>query len=132
MDRIPGFCGSTESIFQTRSGKKLFAVDCFCDAGEILKNGSARAEMHVPDFGITHLLVGEADIGARTANDRVRKISGYIVPNRCFGAVDRVKFGLFAKSPAVEDKKHDRLPVRGHLMQHRIEICCTWKRGTRR
>jgi len=80
-----------------------FAVlDRAADAGQILVDDSAGAEVHVADFRVAHLAVGQADVAPGTRDQGVRAIGPETVPRRGVGGGNGVGFADFAVAESVE------------------------------
>ena len=107
-----------DEILERRHRGERAVGDRFVDARQILHHHPAGAEIHVPDLGIAHLPVGQADIMLACLELRVRPALHQRVPDRCPGAVDRIVGGLAvlgrALTPAVEDAQHNGARAGNH------------------
>ena len=59
-----GMAGLGEGVLKGRDGGELILADGLLDAGEVLVDDSAGAEVEVADLGVAHLSLGEADVFA--------------------------------------------------------------------
>ena len=75
--------------------------------GRVWGHDAPRADVHVADLGVSHLPVGQADIGVRRLEQAVRATRPETVPHRRLGERDGIAVGLGAVAPAVEYAQHD-------------------------
>ena len=86
-------------------GEKAAVVDRGIDPGQVLVDDAAGAEVHVPDFGIAHLPVRQADMAAGGFDQRVRLRRPQRAPVRQLGLRQRVVLRIVAMTPAIEDQQ---------------------------
>ncbi|MNH34267.1 hypothetical protein D3C79_948470 [compost metagenome] len=60
MDSAATGFGAVHQLHQGRIAGKGAILDGFVDAGEVLINDPARAEVHVPNLGVAHLAIRQA------------------------------------------------------------------------
>ena len=94
-------------------GEETAVLDRRIDAGEILVDDAAGAEIHVPHFGIAHLPVRKADMAAFGMDQGVRTLRPQPAPVRKIGQRQRVVRGILAMAPTVQDQQHDGLRTDG-------------------
>ena len=63
---------------------------------------ATRSQMHVADFGITHLIVRKSHVLSGTAYQRMGIIALEPIPRRLVRAVDGIILGVVAMAPAIE------------------------------
>ena len=73
-------------------------VDRIVDARQVLRHHPAGADIHVADFGIAHLPVGQADGAAGGLQQGVRALGQHAFEIGGMGRGDRV-VGLFGRQP---------------------------------
>ena len=83
--------------------EQLAGLDRPVHAHEILVEDPARADRQVPDLGVAHLPLRQADGLARGDELRVREVAPQPVEDRRVGELDRVAGAGRRDSPAVED-----------------------------
>ena len=108
MDRLADLGGCFESIAQRRVTEKRSVVYGLGYPGDVLGNDAARAYVHVPDFGISHLRVRQAHLQSGRVNQGVGIFSPEAIPVGFFGAVYGVKDGIFRIAPAVQNDENIR------------------------
>ena len=74
-------------------GEEAAVLDGRVDAGEVLVDDAPGAEVHVPDFGIAHLPVRQADVAAFGVHQRVRAFGPELAPMRQFGLASALSAG---------------------------------------
>ncbi len=77
------------------------------DAGEVLRDDRARAEVEVADLGVAHLARGQADGLALGGQRRVRVALPELVEHRRVRERDRVALARRSEPPAVEHDEAD-------------------------
>jgi hypothetical protein len=82
--------------------------DRLVDARQVLGHDAAGAEIHVADFGIAHLTVGEADVMLAGLQFGMRARLKEFVPVRRVRVEDGVVGLVGALAPAIENAKDDR------------------------
>ncbi len=108
VDRLRGGTGGA----QFGIGEEAAVLDGRIDAGEVLVDDPAGAEVHVPDFGVAHLPVRQADEAALGVDQRMRVASQQGVPVRQRRLREGIVGRVFAVAPAVEDEQYDGLGTR--------------------
>ena len=78
-----------------------------------LEQDAAGADIGVADLGIAHLALGQADIGAKGHQRRIRAVAHQPVEIRRLRLRGGALFGAVGNAPSVEDAKDDWLRV-GH------------------
>ena len=108
---IAGFRRGDSGV-QLRVGGEAAVLDGGVDAGQVLVDDAAGADVHVADFGIAHLAVGQADETAFGVNQGVRALGQQGAPGRQFGQRDGIVRAFGAVTPAVKDQQHHRFRLR--------------------
>ena len=75
------------------------------DAREILINEATSADIHVPDFGISHLSVWQSDVQTMRVHERMRIGREQLAPVRTVRLRDRIILRIVALAPAVKDQQ---------------------------
>ena len=70
----PPACAAAQAAQQLGVGEEAAVLDRRVDAGQVLVDDAAGAEVHVADFGIAHLPVRQADVAAFGMDQRVRAL----------------------------------------------------------
>jgi hypothetical protein len=83
-------------------------LDRGVDPGQVLVDDPARAEVHVPDLGIAHLPVRQADVAAFGMDQGVRGLLPDPPPVRQVGLRQGVVLRLLAMAPAIQDQQDQR------------------------
>ena len=81
--------------------------DVVVDPHEVLAHDAAGAQVGVPDLGVPHLPVGQADRPARRVELGVRIVCPEAVEDRRVGELDRVPRPRRRQAPAVEHDEAD-------------------------
>ena len=108
MERLPATRRARRRVEERPVVEEGTVLDGARDAGEVLHHQPPGTDVHMPDLGVPHLLVGQADIGPRAADQGVGIERPEIVPDRFIGAVDRVVFNVVAVPPAVQHDEDER------------------------
>jgi hypothetical protein len=108
MDRRPAAGGALDGLDQGLVVEERAVLDGAGDAGEVLHHQPPGPDVHMPDLGIAHLLVGQADVGPRAADQGVGIERPEVVPDRLMGALDRVVLDVVAVPPTVQDQEDER------------------------
>ena len=99
-------------------GKKTAILDRGIDAGQVLVDDAAGAEVHVANFRVAHLPIRQSNETAFGVDQGVRAGRQQLPPVRQVGQRQRVVGSLFTMSPAIQDQQHDGLgthrPALGH------------------
>ena len=82
-------------------------LDRRVDPGQVLVDDAAGADVHVPDFGIAHLPVRQADVAAFGVDQGGRMFGQQPAPGGHVGLGDGVVGGIVAVAPAIEDQQDD-------------------------
>ena len=102
--------GALARVHQPGDGAVLEEVpglDRLVDARDVLIHDPPGAEVHVSDLAVAHQPQGQADLLARSGQERVRIAAEEVLEERS-ATLDRVVFLLFAVSPSVEDDQKER------------------------
>ena len=103
-------------------GRERAVGDRLVDARQVLHHHAAGAEIHVADFGIAHLPLGQPDMQLRRLEKGDRRGLGQAIEAGRLGAQNGVVGGgLVAMAPAVEHGKHDRT-LSGNESGHRARL----------
>ncbi len=86
----------------------------FVDACQALINHPASAQVHVPNLGITHLSLGQADKHAGGVDECFRLIFPELIPTRGVGVADGVVFSRVTVAPAIKNDQCGRLTRGSH------------------
>ncbi len=114
MGGAAAFLELADKIPQCRQARDLALGERLVDARQILQDDPAGPDIGVPDLGIAHLAVGQADIVLARVEMRVRPAADQFVPDRRLGAINRVIGAVRALAPAVEDAQHERFRAGSH------------------
>ncbi len=102
---------------QRRQGGERAVLDRRVDAHEILHDHAAGPQIHVADFRISHLALGQADMALGGFEERGRMQRAEAVEVRRAGEQHGVVRALGAMAEAVENAKDDRAAGRsGHAL----------------
>src|SRR5690606_26232034 len=82
-------------------------LDRRVDAGQVLVDDASGTDVHMPDFGIAHLPVRQADVAALGVHQGGRVFGQQPPPVGHVGQGDGVVVGVVAVSPAIEDQQDD-------------------------
>ena len=96
-----------ERLHQHLVGLDRAVVDGVVDAGQVLLDHSAGAEVQVPHLGVAHLALGQAHRGARRIELGVRIARPEVVEDRRVGERDRVARAVGSEPEAVEHDQAD-------------------------
>ena len=99
MDVLPSLEGGAQDLVL----EQLAGLDRLAHTHEVLEEDAARADRQVPDFGVPHLTVRQADGRARRFELRVREVAPEPVEDGRVGELDRIAGPGRRDSPAVED-----------------------------
>src|SRR5205807_3122368 len=105
MEPMPARGG--ESFLRDFVSIELAAGDGFIDAGKVLKNDPARAQVEMADFRVAHLAIGKSDIGAARAKFAAGIIAIELIVKRGLGEQGgvaiffRLRFAAGIDAPAV-------------------------------
>ena len=108
-------CASEHGVLE-----ELAVTDGLGHPGEVLVNHAAGAEVHVTDFGVAHLPVGQAHVHAGTGDQTVRLGGAQAVVDRCVGGEDGVVFGAFAVTEAIQDDQDQGFRRTRHQSNSRL------------
>ena len=87
------------------------------NAGQILHDNTAGTEIHVADFGISHLSFGQTDRQPGSFNKASRIIFYNTVPVRCMAVFNGIiRRNVVTIAPAVKHKEHYRFLC--HIFPH--------------
>jgi hypothetical protein len=109
-DQVAGAAALLELFDQAGQRRRTFdlaARDRVADARQVLHDDAARANVEMPDLGIAHLPVGQADVAARRAQKCVRSRRPQAVEARGLGLTDGVVRHFLAPTPAIQHDKHN-------------------------
>ena len=120
--RVAGF--AEFAIFEKRTIRNRRV-----DAGQILIDDAASADVHVPDFGVAHLSIRQADKLALGVHQRVWAVGEQAPPVRRIRLGDRVVGGLLAMAPAVEDQQQHGFGSMTFGTHGRLAGGAVWLRG---
>lgn len=86
------------------------------NARQFLHDHPAGTDIQVPDLGIAHLSLGQADLFGGGIEQAVRCLGHQAIPDRCVGQADGVVVRRRTVAPAVEDAQDDRtgMGLAGH------------------
>ena len=99
MDVLASLEGAAQGVVL----EQLAGLDRLVHAHEVLEEDAARADRQVPDLGVPHLALRQADGRARRRELRVREVAPQPVEDGRVGELDRVARPGRRDSPAVED-----------------------------
>ena len=85
---------------------KTAVADGLGDAGEVLVDDPASADIHVSNFGIAHLTGRQADGLSGGFDQYVRIVLPHAVPAGRVSQCNGVMFYTLAETPSVEDHQH--------------------------
>jgi hypothetical protein len=94
-------------------GEETAVLDRGVDPGQVLVDDPAGAQIHVPDLGIAHLPVRQADVAALGVDQRMRPLRPQPAPVRQLGQRQGVVGRVLAMPPTVQDHEHDGLGAGG-------------------
>ncbi|OPZ12829.1 MAG: hypothetical protein BWZ07_01046 [Alphaproteobacteria bacterium ADurb.BinA280] len=97
------------STKQSRIAKKLASLDGVIDAAQILIDDASGTEVHMTNFGVSHLACGQSDMHARGFNQRVRMLCQQGIPVRCSGHRNGIVRRRLAIAPAIQNQQHHGL-----------------------
>src|SRR3954470_1404384 len=103
-----------ESFLRNFVSLELTVRNRLVDAGEVLHNDAAGAEIQMTDFGVAHLTIGKSDIGAARAEFAARVIAVKLIMKRRTrehgGVAVFLRLGLAAgiDPPTVANHKQNR------------------------
>ena len=103
----PGF-GGINGRQQGRIFIEAAVFDGGIDAGKVLIDDAAGADIHVADLGVAHLPVRQTDEFSFRVDQRVRAIAQQAVPIRQVCQGDGVVGAFGAVAPAVQNQQYDR------------------------
>ena len=84
--------------------EKVAVTNCLSDFGQRLINNSARADVHMSDFGVAHLPVGKSNVFAGSLEFSVGIFFNKFVENGRIADLNRVEVVAgVANAPAVHD-----------------------------
>ena len=70
---------------QAGDGAQLLVADRIADSDQLLANDPSGANGEVADFGVTHLAIGQAHVGATGLNQRLGIRMPQRIHHRCIG-----------------------------------------------
>ena len=88
--------------------EKASILDSACDAHEVLHDDAACAEIHVADFAVSHLPVGQSNRSSRRSQQGTRRLRPQGVPIWRIGQRYRVGGRVLAVTPAVKNDQCNR------------------------
>ena len=102
---LAGFPGRIHGMDQRRFLKERSVLNVLGDAGQLLIDDAARADVEVADLAVAHLAVGQAHVHAAGA-DLGMRIAGHerIQPGRAL-LIDRIALMSGIDAEAVHDDK---------------------------
>ena len=74
MQRATGAWAAAQASQQFFVGEERAVLDRRVDAGQILIDDAPCADIHMPNFGVAHLPVRQADVAAFGMHQRVRAV----------------------------------------------------------
>jgi hypothetical protein len=104
---LPQLCDETGLI---KRGRDAPVRDGLIDAGEVLHDHAAGAQVQMPHLGVAHLALGKADIEPGGAEEGMRRARPQPVEIRRLGLQDRIVLRVLAPAPAIENYQHRRAP----------------------
>ncbi len=108
MRRAAPLLDPDDELLQRRGAGERAVGDRRVDAHQVLHDDAAGADIGVPDLGIAHLPVGQADEPLARLQSRVRPARGQRVPYGGLCRGDGIVVAVRALAPAVEDAQHER------------------------
>ena len=115
--------GGIDGCGQHGVAGQLVVLDGLGDAREVLIDDAPGAEVHVADFGVAHLAVGQPDILAVGVQQGGGIALLQRVHDRRPGAIDGVVLGVVVLTVAIEDQQRDGTGTLG------VGICHNMPRG---
>src|SRR5919198_6302740 len=100
-----------QALDQAREGGGSFdlaAGDRDIDARQVLDHEATGADVEMPDLGIAHLALRQADLGARSPQEGVGTARPQTVESGSAGLSNGVVSGLLAPAPSVKYDQHHR------------------------
>jgi hypothetical protein len=94
-------------LLEQREVLELLVGDEQIEARDVHVHDASRAHVHVADFAVAHLAVGQAHERARGVNQGVGKFAQQFVIGRLAGQSDGVTGGFGAIAPAVQHGQYD-------------------------
>ncbi len=107
---MAGTAALPQALDQAREGGRSFdlaAGDRRIDARQVLHHETTGADVEMPDLGIAHLSLWQADVFARSAQEGVRTARPQTVESGSASLSNGVVSGLLAPAPAVKHDQHD-------------------------
>src|SRR3569623_1653365 len=95
--------GGVDCVGERAVGEERATLDGAADTGAFLRDHAAGAEIEMAHHGVAHLVGGQADIGARAANQQMGVVAPEVIPRGDAGIQYGVVLGLFTIAPAVQD-----------------------------
>ena len=104
---------SLECPDERRVLEERAVLDRLVDAHQVLEEHAARADRQVPDLGVAHLAVREADRLAGRLERRVREVGPEPVEDRGVRELDRIPRPRLGYPPPIEDdERYERIAAR--------------------
>ncbi len=110
---VPARLGRLARRDQLGGPEEAAVLDGRIDAGQILIDDPAGAQVHVADLGVAHLAIRQADVAAFGVDQGVRRGGQQASPIRQFRLRQRIVGGIFTMTPAIQDQQDDGLGTRG-------------------
>ena len=107
MQRVIAFLGRLNRLGQRWVGKKVPGIDGAVDAGELLVHHATGADIQMPDLGIAHLPLGQADFGLGGVDQSMRKIAPKLVPIRLLGLKNSIIRAIGATAETIQNNKEN-------------------------
>ena len=102
-----------DDVDEHRVSLDLPPSDRFADAQNVLNDHAPRADIEVPDLGVSHLTRGQADGLAGSIECRPSRLAEQPVEARLLSRGDRVPSALFAAAETVQNDQDERRAFHG-------------------
>ena len=119
MQRLSSRAGMLDCCDECGIGEKTSILNGEVDPGNKLIHNPASAKIEVPNFGIAHLVVWQANVTAATAQRG--EWVGLLQPIHRWRprSTNRIAFVLWPDAPSVENHQHDLWPIHPCFLSHR-------------
>ena len=124
MDRLLRADGLIHCAGNGRIGEKVTITDRLGHPGKILVDHAPGTQIHVPDLGIAHLAIRQADIHTRAGDQRMRCITPQFIPEGGVGCHDGIGVGRLAVAETV--KNHQNQGLGGCTHGSGTRLCIDW------
>ena len=124
MEPAPTQKGMGEGLAEGGIFLKRTLPDRSRDPDDLLVDDSARPDILMADFGISHGLGGKSDFFAAGLDQGIWPAGFEVISDRCVGQFDGIAFilpGIGVSSPSIADQEYDRRVVflgLGHKWGH--------------